>query len=303
VRDTVGVESHQVRVDQDLRAHFRVSASQPEPLEGGAGSGDTEGALVKLDAAIGLYQSHGMGERWVQRIQADKLRAQDSGAKAEAEPAASRAREIGDRHESDRPENSTAEAVFHKMGEYWTLCWAGTKFRLKNRNGLRIIACLLRHPGQQFRAQDLMSISRGGSLVNRNGDNEPAHALTIARDLGDAGPALDETATAQYKRRLEDLREALTAAEQDNDTGGVTKIRHEVEFLEDQIAGSVGLRGRDRKSASHADRARLAVTKSIKSALNLIRVTDAELGRHLALSIKTGHLCAYFPVSPVNWRL
>ena len=163
MRDTVGVESHQVRVDQDLRAHFRVSASQPEPLEGGAGSGDTEGALVKLDAAIGLYQSHGMGERWVQRIQADKLRAQDSGAKAEAEPAASRAREIGDRHESDRPENSTAEAVFHKMGDYWTLCWAGTKFRLKNRNGLRIIACLLRHPGQQFRAQDLMSISRGGS--------------------------------------------------------------------------------------------------------------------------------------------
>jgi predicted ATPase len=68
-------------------------------------------------------------------------------------------------------------------------------------------------------------------------------------------------------------------------------------------AGSVGLRGQDRKSSSHADRARLAVTKSIKSALNLIRATDAELGRHLALSIKTGHLCAYFPVSPVKWHL
>jgi hypothetical protein len=184
---------------------------------------------MKLDAAIGLYRSHGMGERWVQRIQADKLRAQDSGAKAEAELAASRARQTGDRHESELPESATAEAVFQKAGDYWTLSWAGTKFRLKNRNGLRIIACLLRHPGQQFRAQDLMSISRGGSLVNRNGDNEPAHELTIARDLGDAGPALDETARAQYRRRLEDLREVLTAAEQDNDTGGVTKIRHEVE--------------------------------------------------------------------------
>ena len=38
--DTVRVESRQVRVDQDLRAHFRVSASQPEPLEGGAGECD-----------------------------------------------------------------------------------------------------------------------------------------------------------------------------------------------------------------------------------------------------------------------
>ena len=101
----------------------------------------------------------------------------------------------------------------------------------------------------------------------------------------------------------EDLREELELAEQHNDLGRVAKSRYEIEFINDQMAASIGLHGRDRKFASHAERSRIAATKSIKSALNLIREADAELARHLAISIKTGYFCAYVPSSPVNWRL
>ena len=178
--------------------------------------------------------------------------------------------------------------------------------RLKDRKGLRCVAYFLRYPGQEFPAHDLVSVAERGS----NGSavtGEPASALnhsdTIARDLGDAGIVLDATAKAQYKHRLEDLREELEVAEQHNDLGQVAKTRYEIEFINDQMAASIGLHGRDRKIASHAERSRVAATKSIKSALNLIREADADLARHLAVSIKTGYFCGYIPTSTVNWRL
>jgi hypothetical protein len=47
------------------------------------------------------------------------------------------------------------------------------------------------------------------------------------------------------------------------------------------------------------------VTKAIKAAIAKVRASDAELGRHLATSIKTGHCCTYDPgpVPPVSWQL
>ncbi len=64
-----------------------------------------------------------------------------------------------------------------------------------------------------------------------------------------------------------------------------------MEFIQAQVAAAVGLGGRDRKSASHAERTRLAVTKAIKAALGRIRHADPELGRHLSVSIQTGYFC------------
>ena len=79
----------------------------------------------------------------------------------------------------------------------------------------------------------------------------------------------------------EDLREELEQADQFNDLGRAARTRDEMGFIEAQLAAAVGLGGRDRKTASHAERARVMVTKSIKSALNRIRQADPELGRRL----------------------
>jgi hypothetical protein len=63
------------------------------------------------------------------------------------------------------------------------------------------------------------------------------------------------------------------------------------------------LGGRARKTASHAERARLAVTKTIKAALVKIRRADPELGRHLTSSIRTGNFCVYLPQQTIEWLL
>ena len=60
-------------------------------------------------------------------------------------------------------------------------------------------------------------------------------------------------------------------------------------------------------SADHSEveRARSAVSKRIRSALDKIREHDPILGRYLSACIKTGHECAYVPdpERPIEWQL
>jgi hypothetical protein len=58
-----------------------------------------------------------------------------------------------------------------------------------------------------------------------------------------------------------DLKTELEEAEEFNDRGRAARAREVIEFITNQLRAAVGLRGRDRKVASHAERARLLVTQ------------------------------------------
>ena len=77
-----------------------------------------------------------------------------------------------------------------------------------------------------------------------------------------------------------------------------------MDAIAEQLAAAVGLGGRDRRSSSDAERARSAVTKRIKEAINRIGKVMPALGRHLAARIKTGYFCSYnpHPDRPVAWK-
>jgi hypothetical protein len=66
-------------------------------------------------------------------------------------------------------------------------------------------------------------------------------------------------------------------------------------FLEDQLAAAFGLAGRARRAASGAERARLTVTKRIRSALARIHACHPDLGEHLGRCVRTGLFCSYVP--------
>jgi hypothetical protein len=115
---------------------------------------------------------------------------------------------------------------------------------------------------------------------------------------------LDATAKAAYRARLGELRAELEEAEGFNDPARAAKARQEMDFLVGELARAVGLIGRDRRAASHAERARLNATRAIRAAIaNLARANPA-LGRHLAATIRTGRYCAYTPDPrvPIAWQ-
>jgi non-specific serine/threonine protein kinase len=87
----------------------------------------------------------------------------------------------------------------------------------------------------------------------------------------------------------------LEEAERCHDPGRASTASAERDFLVAELAWAVGLGGRDRRAASHAERARLNVTRAIRAAMaNLTRANPA-LGAHLAATIRTGRYCSYTP--------
>ena len=244
-------------------------------------------AIEKLDTAIGIYRRHGADQSWIDGVAGDL-------ARANVRDGASVAKN------GTRSIDAAPQETFRLEGDYWTVSWRGKVVRLRDARGLHYIAYLLANPARQILAVELAAAGTA------NGDQRaPIKSAGIAANLGDAGAMLDAKACEQYRRRIAELREELSQAAQYNDTSRAARLRSELESLRDQIGAAVGLGGRVRKAASHSERARLMVTKAIKTAIAKIRAGDASMGRHLATSIRTGNSCVYDPdpAHPISWQL
>jgi hypothetical protein len=202
--------------------------------------------------------------------------------------------------------SGAARNLFRREGEYWTISYEGAVVRLRDAKGLRHLARLLAHPGQEFHAVDLEAAEgQPGQLApagprGRAGGGE----LTVRPDLGDAGVLLDATAKAAYQARLGELRAEVEEAEGFNDPVRAARARQEMEFLVGELARAVGLGGRDRRAASHAERARLNATRAIRAAMANLAEANPALGRHLSSTVRTGRYCSYRPDPrlPIVWE-
>ena len=191
-----------------------------------------------------------------------------------------------------------AESLFLQRGDYWIIRYHGQTAFLKSTRGLNCLAVLLREPGREFHVTELLARPKAGST--------PAGPALpyVTGGLYGGIPLLDGQAKAEYKRRIDQLRNDLEKAERFNDRDRAATDRIEMDAIVQQLAAAVGLGGRDRRASSNAERARSAVTKRIRRAIDRIAEVIPPLGRHLAARIKTGYFCSYNP-DPVRlptWR-
>jgi tetratricopeptide (TPR) repeat protein len=196
--------------------------------------------------------------------------------------------------------SAAAPSVFRRDGEYWSIAYERDVFRLKDSKGLRYLARLLVEPGRELHALDLVAGEREAGRPTRT--SEPG--LTSSR-LGDAGEALDAQAKAEYRRRLEELEGELDEARAFGDPERAARAEEERDFLVRELAGAVGLGGRDRRLGSPSERARVSVTRAIRSALARFDEHSSALGNHLERTIQTGTFCSYRPDprAPIDWRV
>jgi len=199
---------------------------------------------------------------------------------------------------SNLPTNE--ESLFLLQNHYWTIRYHGHAASVRSTLGLHYLAVLLRHPGREFHVRELvarqMNVSPPAAAVAAN--------EFVMDELYVGLPVLDARAKAEYKRRINDLRQDLKQAELFNDPQRTTKVQSELQAIADHLASSVGLGGRDRKASSDAERARSAVTKCIKRAVREIGKAIPSLGSQLAVRIKTGYFCSYHPdpERAVDWK-
>lgn len=187
------------------------------------------------------------------------------------------------------PSDATAD-VFRREGDYWTLAWRGEVGRLRDMRGLHYIAQLLRDPGREFHALDLLNADGAGVLWA-----SPRGGLEL----------LDARAKVAYRQRLDDLRDELEEAERLADADRAARAQAERDAIAEQLAAAVGLDGRDRRAAAATERARCTVTQGIQRALKRANTVLPALADELRLRIKTGVFCVYVPdpPHPTQWVL
>lgn len=200
------------------------------------------------------------------------------------------------------PTGDVASGVFVREGDYWRVEYAGQEVRVRDLKGLRYIVQLLKVPGREVHVLDLASVVEGAPPPG--GGNVRAEDNLTSGGLGDGGEILDATARTAYKRRLKDLQVELEEAQDFNDPERAARAQVEIDALVGQLAGAMGLGGRDRKAPSQAEKARVNITKSIKDALKRVDENHDQLGEHLRATIRTGSYCAYLPDPRVqiSWR-
>jgi hypothetical protein len=193
------------------------------------------------------------------------------------------------------------ESLFLRQNDYWIIRYHGHSALLKSTRGLHCLAVLLRDPGREFHVSELLAAPMDASTPAAT---VAVHGL-VTRGLYDGITVLDAHAKAEYKCRLNELRQDLDEAERFNDPLRRAEAQNEMRVITDHLASAVGFRGRDRKTSSDAERARSAMTKGIKKAIEKIGEAIPSLGYHLATRIKTGYFCSYnpHPDRPVAWTL
>lgn len=175
----------------------------------------------------------------------------------------------------------------------WIVAYGDVRSRLADTKGLRYLAELLRSPGVERHALDLVDRVEGVA----------ADAELDRRRLGDAGEMLDTRARTAYRHRIEALRSDIDEALERGADEQAEVLQAELDQLAAQLAQAFGLGGRSRRASSAAERARLNVTRSLRSAIAKVAECAPEAGAVLDRRVRTGVYCAFEPdeADAVRW--
>ncbi|SEG23176.1 AAA ATPase domain-containing protein [Nonomuraea solani] len=194
--------------------------------------------------------------------------ANEMGLHPRAEQWAARRREITRRDGTIGRDNRT-----------WIFTLGRRRAMVPDMVGVRHLVTLLLNPGTPISALELAT-----------GD-EPASMASAARQ-----PLLDEQALAAYRDHARRLVDEIAEAEGE----AADLLRAQLDALAGELRAATGKGGRSRSFADPGERARTAVRKAVKRAIDEIAAADQEIARSIAATVSTGAQCVYTP-GDVRW--
>jgi hypothetical protein len=127
--------------------------------------------------------------------------------------------------------------------------------------------------------------------------NQDVPAVALVADQGTLPPitsgqeVMDTTTVTAVRARIRELRQQSVLTEDEQD---------ELDTLTRELARACGLGGRIRSFAEVPERARTAVRKAVKRAIEQVSAANPVVGQHLAARIETGAICRYRLAGHVN---
>lgn len=288
------------RYSDQLAHHWFKAAQAGDPKK-------TVTYSIRAANAASERGAHGEAVRLYQRA----LKAADLGSVPSSErskivaalSAAEGAAADATRLATETPRANYAGGSLRRNGDFWTFAYAGTAIALKDSKGVGYLRRLLENPGREIHVLELAQMH---ARPQRAAASEAAADAGL-HTLGELGgePLLDEQAKQAYRRRIEELQADIEEAREFNDPERASRAEVELAAITEHLASAIGLGGRDRQASSEAERARLSVSKAIRTVLAKVETAHPELGSHLRATIRTGFYCAYLPDPrvPVRWEM
>lgn len=178
--------------------------------------------------------------------------------------------------------------VCRRLGRRWQVTLGSRSVTVEHSVGMGHLATLLAHPGREIPAADLAA---GPELPGP----DQRDRVSAGGPAGSAQPLLDEVARRRYRQRLSELAAEIDELEASNDLERAARSRAERDWLLSELVAATGIGGRSRQFTGNDERARIAVGKAIRRAIDRITQADPVIGRELQSTVSTGLRCSYRP--------
>jgi hypothetical protein len=180
----------------------------------------------------------------------------------------------------------SAENIFKKEGQMWTLRFGGIETHLKHSKGLLYISYLLGSPYQEYHVAE---------LVRAAGD--PAEKVLNFS----SGEVSSKETIANYRKRLLLIRTELKDASDKGDSLLKKELKEEKLALEKQLLQALGMRGKLKKNPDETKRQANAVSEAISRSFKTIDKIHPTFWRHLFNAINRGEYLSYTPETDISW--
>jgi hypothetical protein len=195
-----------------------------------------------------------------------------------------------DEHDEPAAEASAADnGTIERRGSLWVLNASGREIVVPDLLGMNYLVQLLTNP----------DIDIPAAVLAGEGDEMSTAFVTRPEQ-----PVLDDAALASYRTRVAELEDDIAEAEQFADLERAARARAELDAVIDELTRTTNRFGKTRPFASSNERARTAVQKAVRRALDHIERVDPVLGAALRASVQTGRSCSYRPEpgAPARWE-
>lgn len=171
-----------------------------------------------------------------------------------------------------------AEAV--RQGRQWLVRLDGRVATIGDCLGMTYLAVLLSRPGVEVPALELVAAGAAG---------RPGQLRQPGQQV------LDDVARRAYRRRLAELDAQLDRCRAIADAAGEAAAEAERTWLVSELKAAIGLGGHPRRFGDDTERARIAVGKAVRRAIDRLAAADPTIGRALRSGVHTGVRCCYQP--------
>ncbi|MBK9179452.1 MAG: hypothetical protein IPM45_07700 [Acidimicrobiales bacterium] len=266
-----------------IGAPYETAVARMVLAEAHARSGSHATTRLERKAAAAAFEEYG-AERWAAEARA----LLDGDGPSE-----------GTRHATS-DERAPGPATFHRDGDTRTVSFAGRTAVLRDLKGFRYLARLLADPEREFHVLDLVAVEQG---TLPTGTTEVVGTAEMGGPGGGRLPVLDDDARRAYRRRLAEVDEDIEDAVRCNDPARAELAERDRNYLIAELTRAVGLGGRLRTVGSDAERARMAVARTVRYAIARLAEHSPALAAHLDNCVHTGTYCCYRPdtLSKVAW--